>query len=122
MKKIIFLFVAFVLIGSEIQAKKVITPEGDKELTNVKTTSLSGIVLDTETGEPLVGVAIRFEGSNRTFYTDFDGSFLIENIIPGTYNILSSYISYCDNKLKKVNLGHRKNLIRFELKKDQTYF
>ena len=123
MKKIVFLFAALLVLGIESQAIKVVTPEGDKEIevaemATLNTTSLTGVVLDTETGETLAGVAIRFEGSNETVYTDFDGNFKISNVVPGNYNVLSSYISYTDNKLKDVNVSGVNNVIRLVLKKD----
>jgi hypothetical protein len=51
-------------------------------------------------------------------YTDFDGNFKIDNVIPGKYNVLSSYISYTDNKMKEVNVSGKNNVIRLVLKKD----
>ncbi|NOU61557.1 carboxypeptidase-like regulatory domain-containing protein [Marinifilum caeruleilacunae] len=123
MKKFVFLFIALLFVGLGSQAIKVVTPEGDREvekaeLVGIETTSLSGVVLDNETGEALVGVAIRFEGSNETVYTDFDGNFKIENVVPGKYNVLSSYISYTDNKMKEVNVSGKNNVVRLVLKKD----
>ena len=123
MKKFVFLFIVLLAIGFESQAIKVVTPEGDRELAAaeaaaIETTSLTGVVLDTETGEALAGVAIRFEGSEETVYTDFDGNFKIGNVVPGNYNVLSSYISYTDNKLKNVNVNGVNNVIRLVLKKD----
>jgi predicted nicotinamide N-methyase len=123
MKKLVFLFAAFLVLSTNIQAINVVTPEGDVEmktsdLVKFETTTLSGVVLDHETGEALVGVAIRFEGSKKTIYTDFDGNFKFENVVPGTYNLLSNYISYNDNKLKNVNVNGTKNVIRLVLKKD----
>lgn len=123
MKKLVFLFIALVIAGLESQAINVVTPNGDKEieaaeLAAIETTSLSGVVLDNETGEALVGVAIRFEGSKETVYTDFDGNFKINNVVPGKYNVLSSYISYMDNKMKEVNVSGKNNVIRLVLKKD----
>ncbi|WP_282016474.1 carboxypeptidase-like regulatory domain-containing protein [Marinifilum flexuosum] len=123
MKKLVFLFIALLVVGLESQAINVVTPNGDKEieaveLAAIEITSLSGIVLDNETGEALVGVAIRFEGSKETVYTDFDGNFKIDNVVPGKYNILSNYISYTDNKMKEVNVSGKNNVIRLVLKKD----
>ncbi|MDE5422242.1 carboxypeptidase-like regulatory domain-containing protein [Ancylomarina sp. DW003] len=123
MKKIVFLFTALLILGLASQAKNIVTPNGDKkvetaELATINTTSLSGVVLDNETGETLTGVAIRFEGSDEVVYTDFDGNFKIDNIVPGNYNILSNYISYSDNKLKNVNVNGQNNVIRLVLKKD----
>ena len=80
MKKIVFLFTALLILGLTSQAKNLVTLKGDKEvkaaeLATLNTTSLSGVVLDNETGEALTGVAIHFEGSNEVVYTDFDGNF-----------------------------------------------
>lgn len=123
MKKFVFLCLVLLIFGFESQAVNVVTPKGDKEIeisemATLATTSLSGVVLDNETGEALAGVAICFEGSNETVYTDFDGNFKIANVVPGNYNILSSYISYNDNKLKDVNVNGVNNVIRLVLKKD----
>jgi hypothetical protein len=123
MKKTVFLFTALLILGLNSQAKNLVTPNGDKEveateMATLNTTNLSGVVLDNETGESLTGVAIRFEGSNEVVYTDFDGNFRINNIVPGNYNILSNYISYSDNKLKDVNVSGQNNVIRLVLKKD----
>ncbi len=123
MKKIVFLFTALLILGLTSQAKNLVTLKGDKEvkaaeLATLNTTSLSGVVLDNETGEALTGVAIHFEGSNEVVYTDFDGNFKMDNIVPGNYNILSNYISYSDNKLKNVNVSGQNNVIRLVLKKD----
>lgn len=123
MKNLFFLFIALLFIGFESNAINVVTPEGDKEMeaaevAKMTTTNLSGVVLDNETGEALVGVAIRLEGSNQTVYTDFDGNFQIDNVVPGKYNVLSNYISYSDNKMKNVNVSGVNNVIRLVLKKD----
>lgn len=123
MKKLVFLLIALLVVGLESQAIKVVTPEGDREVekaefATIETTSLSGVVLDNETGEALAGVAIRFEGSKEKVYTDFDGNFKIENVVPGKYNVLSSYISYTDNKMKEVNVSGKNNVVRLVLKKD----
>lgn len=122
MKKIIILL-AVMVVSVTLNAKQIITNRGDKklntkELSNIKTTKLSGVVIDTETGEGLVGVAINIEGSKQVVYTDFDGNFTIENIVPGKYNLQSNYISYTDNKLKNVDIRGVNNVVRIALKRD----
>lgn len=61
----------------------------------------SGNVLDEVTGEALVGVEIKLEGTNKKAYTDFDGNFTFEDVVPGEYNIVTNYVSYEKSKIEK---------------------
>lgn len=61
---------------------------------NVNTISLTGDVFDVNTGEPLTGVEVSIEGTDHKAYSDFDGHFVIENVKPGSYNLIASFISY----------------------------
>ena len=63
---------------------------------------IEGKVVDSKTGEALVGVSLKINGSNHKTFTDLRGYFLIENISPGTYNIDIDYVSYKGITLKKV--------------------
>lgn len=52
---------------------------------------ITGTVLDAETGEPLVGVAVRVPGTNKGVITDVDGKFSI--VLPsGKKNLSFSFI------------------------------
>ena len=62
--------------------------------TPVQTISVNGSVSDFVSGENLTGVVIKIEGTNLKTYSDFDGNFTFENLKPGTYNIIASFISY----------------------------
>ncbi len=57
-------------------------------------TSISGVVLDEVSGEALVGVEVTLEGSNLTTYTDFDGKFSFNEVVPGDYKVSTDYVSY----------------------------
>ena len=61
---------------------------------DVQTVSLSGQVMDMLTGEALAGVKIMVEETNEISYTDFDGNFSFEGLIPGEYKISTNLISY----------------------------
>lgn len=65
---------------------------------NVKSFSqngvLSGKISDAETNEELIGATIVIQGTLKGAITDFEGNYTLENIIPGKYNIVVSYISY----------------------------
>lgn len=59
-----------------------------------QTGRIAGKVIDKKTGEELIGVSVQIEGTSIGAATDFEGKFLINNITPGTYNVVVSYISY----------------------------
>ncbi|MCK5125804.1 MAG: von Willebrand factor type A domain-containing protein [candidate division Zixibacteria bacterium] len=55
---------------------------------------IKGTVTDSKTGESLFGVSVVIEGTNLGGKTDFDGNYLINNLPPGTYNLLFSSLGY----------------------------
>ncbi len=56
--------------------------------------TLSGIVKDAKTGEPLIGATVLLETTDLGTSTDFDGRFSISNIPPKTYNLITSFVGY----------------------------
>ncbi|MFA8433944.1 MAG: carboxypeptidase-like regulatory domain-containing protein [Marinifilaceae bacterium] len=125
MKKTFVLMISLLLVGMGTQAANENVAKSKKknqsslaEMGAMTSTSLSGLVIDHETGEGLAGVAIQLEGLNQVVYTDFEGNFKLEGVVPGQYNITSSYISYQEKELKNVNVSGINNAIRLELKKD----
>jgi len=59
-----------------------------------QTGSVSGTVIDRDTGDPLFGVNILIRGTSFGAVTNFDGEYTIRNIRPGEYNIEFRYIGY----------------------------
>ncbi len=57
------------------------------------TGSLSGSVQD-EKDQPIPGASVYLEGTELGTQTDFDGLFRLENIAPGSYNLIVSYVGY----------------------------
>jgi len=70
---------------------------------------VTGTVLDSQTGEAIVGANVLIENTNIGAATDLDGNFRIENVQPGKYNLIISYISYARTVIKDivVNEGKR---------------
>ena len=66
--------------------------------------SISGKVIDFTSGEALAGVEVAIEGSTKKVHTDFDGNFKIENVKPGSYNLIASYISYNKSFIEKLDV------------------
>lgn len=56
--------------------------------------SIDGKVLDANNAEPIVGANVYIQGTTVGSSTDIDGKFIINNIKPGTYNIVVSFITY----------------------------
>jgi len=58
--------------------------------------TLDGIVTDAETGHGIEGVRVDMSGDGWIgfTYTGADGSYLIDNIPPGTYTVIFSHPDY----------------------------
>ena len=102
MKKLVILLLAFVVVVNLVSAKEKGNPE-DK-LTDTQSV-LSGKVLDKISGEELTGVAVRLEGTDQICYTDFEGNFQFENLLPGEYELNVELISYNTVEDKKIKVG-----------------
>ena len=60
----------------------------------VASTSISGVIVDQQTGEALTGVEVKLNGSEEKTYTDFDGKFVFDGVKPGDYSVKANIISY----------------------------
>ncbi|MBN2355918.1 carboxypeptidase-like regulatory domain-containing protein, partial [candidate division KSB1 bacterium] len=56
--------------------------------------SISGKVIDKSNNEPLIGTNVLLVGTRLGAVSDLDGHFSIKNVLPGTYQVKFSYISY----------------------------
>jgi len=63
-----------------------------------------GKVIDTESGEPLIGVNVLVLGTNLGAATDVDGFYQIINVPPGVYKIRFSAIGYKTLTINKVKV------------------
>lgn len=59
-----------------------------------QTGSLSGVIVDSESGETLIGANVIIEGTNTGTTSDLDGHFELKGIEPGTYAVRFSYLGY----------------------------
>ena len=55
---------------------------------------ITGIVYDKETGNPLIGANVYLENTSYGAATDEDGVFIINDVPPGEYKVVVSYIGY----------------------------
>ncbi|MDC3219818.1 carboxypeptidase-like regulatory domain-containing protein, partial [Saprospiraceae bacterium] len=63
--------------------------------------TISGTVLDKESGETMISATVLVEGTDAGEVTDFDGKYQIK-IDTGTYNIVFSYVGYPELKIEGV--------------------
>ena len=76
---------------------------------------IEGIVIDSETGEPLPGANVFIVGSSIGTATDSDGKYVILRLPPGFYKIRATYIGYeQQEKSIRVRLGQKVE-VNFEM-------
>jgi iron complex outermembrane receptor protein len=67
--------------------------------------SISGTVLDKDTGDPLVGANISIKGTVLGASTDVEGKFTISNLESGSYDLTISYVGYKTETFADVSTG-----------------
>ena len=61
---------------------------------NGQTGIISGFVTDSSSGESLIGANVFLQENGQGMATDINGYFIIQEIIPGNYTIMVSYIGF----------------------------
>jgi outer membrane receptor for ferrienterochelin and colicins len=109
MKTVKYIIVIFVLmaVNSTVFAEN----KGDKV---PKTVTLSGKVIDKTNQEALAGALIRIEGTELKVYTDLDGNFSISGLVPDTYKVKCSMISYSDRE-EEIKVGQKAGDVEISL-------
>lgn len=64
--------------------------------------SIKGKIIDEVNSDALIGATVKIEGTQFGAITDLDGVYLIENLVPGVYDLKISYIGYSDKIIKGV--------------------
>lgn len=67
-----------------------------------ETGTISGKILDKSNNEPLIGANVLVVGTKMGAISDLDGNFMLKNILPGTYQLRFSFISYQAVLVEKV--------------------
>lgn len=101
MRSVIRIFLVFTLALAILPA----IAGNDNNNTNSAKAAVSGKVIDNETGESLAGVVVSIENTDIQVYTDLDGNFEIDQILPGNYNLVVSYISYKSSLIENLSLN-----------------
>lgn len=74
-----------------------------------QSSSINGIVVDKDFGDPLIGVNVFIESLNRGAATDVNGNYFIEKIQPGVYTVTFSMIGF-----------QKKTITNFEIKENES--
>ncbi len=69
--------------------------------------SIKGKVVD-EQGQPLPGATVKIPGAGATAISGVDGSYTL-NIVPGTYTVEASFISYETKRIQNVSVNSNAN-------------
>ena len=69
-----------------------------------QTGTLTGVVTDAATNEPLLGALVGVEGMPKKKQTDFENSKYVWILQPGTYTITCTYSAYKDFKIEGVQV------------------
>ena len=92
MKKLLFAFILALAVISVNAREKENKSATDAD--NTASVVVSGSISDMKSGESLVGVEVKLEGTDLKTYTDFDGNFTFKSVKPGEYKVVANYISY----------------------------
>ncbi|MEQ9439944.1 MAG: TonB-dependent receptor [Cyclobacteriaceae bacterium] len=82
--------------------------------------TISGQVIDGQTGEELIGATVQVEGTGTGTVTDISGNYQLK-LDPGTYTILISYVSYASQKVEgAVVIAGKNQVIEAALNEENT--
>jgi hypothetical protein len=83
------------------------------------TGEIQGTIKDRKTQEPLIGVTIQVEGTQKGSQSDVDGNFKISAIPTGSYNLKATYVGYKDFlKFNVIVSSGNANIINFVMEED----
>ncbi len=81
--------------------------------------SISGKIVD-DTGEGIIAVNIVLDNTTYTAFTDIDGVYKIDNVVPGTYNLSCTFVGFSEIS-ESITVKANENLIRnYTLTPDNT--
>jgi len=80
--------------------------------------TISGELLDAETGETIIGATVVLEGTQKGTTTDIDGKFTLQNVPAGAQNLLITYVGY-QTLTVPIDASKRVQLGAINLSKDE---
>jgi iron complex outermembrane receptor protein len=80
--------------------------------------SITGMVFD-ENKQPISFVTVQIEGTTKGAISDINGKYVIENLSPGTYTVVSSYLGY-KKFSKEVTVGNGAVTLDINMEKETS--
>ena len=71
--------------------------------------SISGFITDQENGEALIGANVFIQETGNGMSTDRNGYYVLQNILPGNYKLIVSYIGYTTLK-QEINIVENESI------------
>lgn len=121
MKKVLFTLLSITIVAFSFAANSDNAANKNKSAETASTApaavvSITGKVVDLTSGEALAGVEVAIEGSSKKVHTDLDGNFKLDNLKPGEYNVIASYISYNKSFIEKLEVVKSNQELDIKLK------
>ncbi len=83
------------------------------------TGAISGNIIDQNTQEPLIGATVSIEETDLGTITEIDGSYRVEGIPVGSYNVTASYVGYKTLTLYNIVItSGNDNIINFKMEEE----
>jgi TonB-dependent starch-binding outer membrane protein SusC len=83
-----------------------------------QTGTIEGTVVDRASGEGLAGATVRISGTQRGAAADVEGNFRIENLQPGQYELVASFVGYRQERQTVTVVSGETERLRFQLRSD----
>lgn len=81
--------------------------------------TIRGRVKDSRSNETIIGANVVIEGSTIGTSTGIDGSYAISNLVPGTYTLMVTFVSYHKQRIENIVVGRGQTvLIDISLEED----
>jgi len=77
---------------------------------NAQNASLSGKLID-ENSAPIIGATVYLDGTSQGAFSDVNGDYKLENIAPGTYDLVYSFVGYSSIR-ESITLAAGDNLVK----------
>ncbi len=106
--------IAFSIVAISFLAMSAFIPD---ETVDYETATLSGVVVDAETDEPVSNAVVTLIGGEHVAVTGEDGTFVFEEVIIGDHELAVEADGYA-KKSRTVQLGPEGKEVTLELKAD----
>ncbi|MCY3488224.1 MAG: carboxypeptidase-like regulatory domain-containing protein, partial [Bacteroidetes bacterium] len=70
-----------------------------------QTGKIDGVVTDVATGETIPGATVVIEGTGQGGATQVDGYYFINNVRPGTYTLVVSFVGFATQRVEGVRVS-----------------